>query len=59
MAEIVRDHVTKRYPDGAAPVKDLSLTIADGEFVILVRTVRMRKVHHAQHDCRHGGHHLR
>ena len=36
MAEIVLDHVTKRYPDGATPVRDLSLTIADGEFVILV-----------------------
>ena len=36
MAEIVLDHVTKRYPGGATPVKDLSLTIADGEFVILV-----------------------
>ena len=36
MAEIVLDRVTKRYPDGATPVKDLSLTIADGEFVILV-----------------------
>jgi multiple sugar transport system ATP-binding protein len=36
MAEIVLDSVTKRYPDGATPVKDLSLTIHDGEFVILV-----------------------
>ncbi|MEZ0366303.1 ABC transporter ATP-binding protein [Mycobacterium sp. pUA109] len=36
MAEIVLDHVTKRYPDGAAAVQDLSLTIADGEFLILV-----------------------
>jgi len=36
MAEIALDHVTKRYPDGSAAVKDLSLTIADGEFVILV-----------------------
>lgn len=36
MAEIVLDGVTKRYPDGATPVKDLSLTIRDGEFVILV-----------------------
>ncbi|MBU3748985.1 MAG: sn-glycerol-3-phosphate ABC transporter ATP-binding protein UgpC [Mycobacterium sp.] len=36
MAEIVLDGVTKRYPDGATPVKDLSLTIGDGEFVILV-----------------------
>ena len=36
MAEIVLDRVTKRYPDGATPVKELSLTIRDGEFVILV-----------------------
>jgi multiple sugar transport system ATP-binding protein len=36
MAEIVLDGVTKRYPDGATPVKDLSMTIGDGEFVILV-----------------------
>ena len=36
MAEIVLDHVSKIYPDGATGVRDLSLTIADGEFVILV-----------------------
>src|SRR3569833_1300526 len=36
MAEIVLDRVTKSYPNGATAVKDLSLTIADGEFVILV-----------------------
>jgi multiple sugar transport system ATP-binding protein len=36
MAEIVLDHVTKSYGDGAAAVSDLSLTIADGEFIILV-----------------------
>ena len=36
MAEIVLDHVTKSYPDVSVAVKDLSLTIADGEFVILV-----------------------
>ncbi|MDT5008781.1 MAG: multiple sugar transport system ATP-binding protein [Mycobacterium sp.] len=36
MAEIVLNRVTKSYPDGTAAVKDLSLTIADGEFVILV-----------------------
>jgi multiple sugar transport system ATP-binding protein len=36
MAEIVLDGVTKRYPDGATPVNDLSMTIGDGEFVILV-----------------------
>ncbi|HZA11761.1 sn-glycerol-3-phosphate ABC transporter ATP-binding protein UgpC, partial [Mycobacterium sp.] len=36
MAEIVLDRVTKSYPDGATAVKDLSVTIADGEFIILV-----------------------
>jgi multiple sugar transport system ATP-binding protein len=36
MAEIVLAHVTKSYPDGATAVKDFSLTIAEGEFIILV-----------------------
>lgn len=36
MAEIVLAHVSKSYPDGATAVKDLNLTIADGEFLILV-----------------------
>ncbi|MEB3021037.1 ABC transporter ATP-binding protein [[Mycobacterium] crassicus] len=36
MAEIELLHITKSYPDGAVAVKDLSLTIADGEFIILV-----------------------
>ena len=36
MAEIVLENVSKSYPGGAVAVKDLSLTIADGEFIILV-----------------------
>lgn len=39
MAEIVLQNVNKSYPDGGSErraVKDLSITIADGEFVILV-----------------------
>jgi multiple sugar transport system ATP-binding protein len=36
MAEIVLDHVTKRYPDGALAVDDFNMDVADGEFVILV-----------------------
>jgi len=36
MAEIVLDKVTKRYPDGALAVSDVDITIADGEFIILV-----------------------
>ncbi len=36
MADIVLEHITKRYPDGALAVDDVNLNIADGEFVILV-----------------------
>ncbi len=36
MADIVLDQITKRFPDGALAVDNISLDIADGEFVILV-----------------------
>jgi multiple sugar transport system ATP-binding protein len=36
MAEIVLDKVSKRYPDGALAVSEVSIDIADGEFIILV-----------------------
>ena len=36
MAEIVLEHITKRYPDGSLAVDDFNLDIRDGEFVILV-----------------------
>jgi multiple sugar transport system ATP-binding protein len=36
MAGIELQGITKRYPDGTEAVKDLNLSIADGEFVILV-----------------------
>jgi len=36
VADIVLDHVTKRFPDGALAVDNISLDVADGEFVILV-----------------------
>ena len=36
MARIVFDGIWKRYPDGTEAVKDLSMEIDDGEFVILV-----------------------
>ena len=36
MAQITLDGITKRYPDGFEAVKDMSLEIGDGEFVILV-----------------------
>lgn len=36
MASIILDNVSKRYPDGTIAVDDLSLEIADKEFLILV-----------------------
>jgi multiple sugar transport system ATP-binding protein len=36
MAEVALEHVTKQYAPGVAAVDDLSLTVADGELVVLV-----------------------
>jgi multiple sugar transport system ATP-binding protein len=36
VAEIVLDHITKRYPDGTIGVNDADFEIIDGEFIILV-----------------------
>jgi multiple sugar transport system ATP-binding protein len=36
MADIVFDHVTKRYGDGFEAVKSIDLEVRDGEFMILV-----------------------
>jgi multiple sugar transport system ATP-binding protein len=36
MAEIALEHITKRYPDGFEAVKDMSLDVGNGEFMILV-----------------------
>jgi multiple sugar transport system ATP-binding protein len=36
MAEIVLEHVSKRFPDGTTAVNDANLNIDDGEFMILV-----------------------
>src|SRR5689334_9765206 len=36
MAEILLNRIWKRYPDGFEAVKELSLSIGDGEFMILV-----------------------
>jgi multiple sugar transport system ATP-binding protein len=36
MADIKLENITKRYPDGYEAVKDMTLEIEDGEFVILV-----------------------
>ena len=39
MAGITLNNLTKRYPDGFEAVKEMSLEIKDGEFVILVGPV--------------------
>ncbi len=36
MADIVLDHVTKRFPDGTVGVDDLSLSVKHGEFMVLL-----------------------
>ena len=36
MATIAFEHVTKRFPDGTVAVDDLSLSVGEGEFLILV-----------------------
>jgi multiple sugar transport system ATP-binding protein len=36
MAEIEIEHVNRTFPDGTEAVKDVTLDVADGEFVILV-----------------------
>jgi multiple sugar transport system ATP-binding protein len=36
MAEIKLDNVTKQYPDGYEAVRDMTLDVADGEFLVLV-----------------------
>src|SRR5712671_6308064 len=36
MAQIIMDHVEKAYPGGVKAVDELSLDIADGEFMVLV-----------------------
>ncbi len=36
MADVTFERVTKTYPDGTTAVKDFDLSVADGEFVVLV-----------------------
>src|SRR4029079_13916829 len=36
MAEIVVDHVTKEFAGGVQAINDVSLTVHDGEFIVLV-----------------------
>ena len=52
MAAITLKNIVKKYGDGFPAVNDVSLDIADGEFVILVGPVRLREVDAAADDRR-------
>ena len=43
MASIELDAINKVYPNGFHAVHDLSLTVADGEFMVLVGSVGLRQ----------------
>ena len=47
MASVTYDHVTKNF-DGTVAVKELDLEVADGEFMVLGRPVRLRQEHGAR-----------
>ena len=57
MAQIVLDQVTKTYRGGVNGVDDLSLDIADGEFMVLVGPSGCGKFDRAALHRRPGGDH--
>ena len=59
MAAIEMKNIVKEYGDGFPAVNDVSIDVADGEFVILVGPVGMREVDPPADDRGSGGHHLR
>ncbi|VFS62982.1 Maltose/maltodextrin import ATP-binding protein MalK [Raoultella planticola] len=54
MGSVVLNSVRKSYGD-AQVIKDVSLTIPDGEFCVLVGPQRLRQVYAIAHDRRPGG----
>ncbi len=54
MGSVVLNSVRKSYGD-AHVIKDVSLTIPDGEFLRACQAQRLRQVDAAAHDCRPGG----
>ncbi len=56
MAQIKIDHMIKRFPNGALAVNNLNLTIADGEFLVLLgpsgcgKTTTLRSVAGLEHQ---------
>ena len=58
MAAIEMKNIVKTYGDGFPAVNDVSIDVADGEFVILVGPSGCGKSTLAAHDRRPRGHHL-
>ena len=54
MAEIAFDHVTKEFAGGTVALDDLTLSVPDGEFLILVGPVGLREDDGAAHRRRPG-----
>lgn len=59
MAEVVLDKICKSFGGKFHVIKDLSLTVRDGEFLILVGPSGCGQIHGPSHDRRAGGHHQR
>ena len=59
MAEITMKNIVKKYGDGFLAVNDVSLDIADGEFMILVGPSGCGKSTLLRMIVGPGGHHLR
>ena len=58
MASVSFEHVTKLF-DGTPAVNDFTLEIGDGEFMVLVGSLRLRQEHGAQDARRARGDHRR
>ena len=59
MATVDMDKVNKVYENGFHAVKDLSLDVREGEFMVLVGPSGLRQDHRAADGGRAGGHHQR
>ena len=57
MATVVLEKVTKVYENGFEAVHGLDLDVAEGEFMVLVGTIRLRQDHRPAHGGRTGRHH--
>lgn len=46
-------HVNKKYPNGFEALKDIDLTIGQGEFVAIIGPFRRRQIHADPHHQPH------